>query len=99
MKRINMIFDNEYESADILLVPDQIADEIDKVVWDFNIWLKNSEQAQRFAVTAANNKTYLNINTEDFIWWLNNIKLVGDERAQLEQQFVPYIPAYPIAEF
>lgn len=99
MKRINMVFDNEYESADILLVPDQIADEIEKVVWDFNIWLKNPEHAQRFMITGADNKIYLNINTEDFIWWLNNIRIVDDNKAQLEQQFVPYVPAYPIAEF
>lgn len=99
MKRINIVFADEYESADILLVPAQIADEIEKVVWDFNIWLKDPEHAQRFMRAGTNKKIHLNIDTEDFIWWLNNVRITDGNKAQLEQQFVPCIPEYPIAEF
>lgn len=99
MKRINILYDLEYEDVDILLVPDYIAHNIEGVVRDFNIWLQNPKNAQPFLRTDDKGMHYLNIETEDFLWWLNNVMITDGCKAKIEKQHVPFNHEYPVAEF
>ena len=99
MKRINLLYDLEYDDVDILLVPDYIADNIESIVRHFNIWLQDSKNAQPFLKTDNKGMRYLNIETEDFLWWINNVIITDGCKAEIEKQHVPYSNEYPVAEF
>ena len=98
MEKINLVFDDEYDDVDILLVPKAIADNIDAVVNEFFSWTAIPENGQRF-VAEAFGKTVLGIDTKEFIWWLNEIKISGDEKAQVLEEHTSYCPEYPRADF
>ena len=99
MKKINIVFDDNYENIDILSVPNNIAESIEQVVREFNVWLSIPENSRRFLVNYADEIEVLDINTEEFIWWLNNVRIVGIEKATIVEQHTSFVPTYPIAEF
>ena len=99
MKRINVIYDGFTEDADILIVPDDIADSIEQVVWDFNIWLEDPQNSQPFSRINEKGYRYLNVDTKEFLWWLNNVKIVDNCKARIEKQHVSFVKEYPAAEF
>ena len=98
MKRIIMLYDGHYDDADFLVVPDDIADDIEKVVWDFNIWLRDPKNNFRFMKT-ENGITCLSIDTNEFLWWLNNVRITGEDKAEIESQHTNFIEGYPVAYF
>ena len=99
MRYINLVYEDDYEDADILLVPDEIADNIDTVMREFFRWIKLSENNFRFKVKIGEGKEVLSIDTEGFLWWLNNVKLQGEAKATIEKQHTMMWKGYPIAEF
>ena len=71
LKRINVVYDDEFGDVDILLVPDDIADNIGHVVWEFNQWLSLPKNRNQFVVKTINGYGIISIGTEEFLWWLN----------------------------
>ena len=99
MKYINLVYEDDYEDADVLLVPDEIADNIDDVMLEFFGWVKFPENNSRFLVKVGEGKKVLSIDTEEFLWWLNNVKLYGGTKATIEKQHTMMWQGCPNAEF
>lgn len=99
MKKINLIYEDDYNDVDILLVPDDVADNIDDVVRCFFSWLRVEENASRFMVTTASGHKGLSVDTKEFIWWLNNIWIRNDSEAKVIVQHTSYQNEYPRADF
>lgn len=99
MKRINIVFEYDYEDVDIMLVPDEIADNIEAIVREFNTWLYNPENRHRFLIENADGTTVLGIGSLEFLWWLNNYRIRNDESAMIIEQHTSYCPQLPMADF
>jgi len=99
MKYINLVYEDDYEDADILLVPDEIADNIDNVMREYFRWIKIPENNVRFLVKVGEGKEVLSIDTEGFLWWLNNVKLREGTKAIIEKQHTMIWQGCPVAEF
>ena len=99
MKRVYVVFDDEFDDVDILLVPDDIADNIERVVWEFNQWLRIPENRSRFVVKIINGYGILSINTEEFLWWLNHVRIDTTQKATILTQHTKLVSDYPRAEF
>ena len=93
MKQINLICDDEFEDVDILLVPDTIAENVPEVQREFNRWLMNPQNAERFS-REENGRQSLCIDTDEILWWLNHVKLTGEEKASIVMQHTSYHPEY-----
>lgn len=94
-----MVFDDEFDDVDILLVPDDVADNIACVVWDFNQWLGIPENRSKFVVEIIDGSDALNIETEDFLWWLNHVRICTPQKAVILVQHTKLVNDYPRAEF
>lgn len=97
MKYINIVFENDLSDVDLLYVPDYVADNIDQVVMEFDKWLRNPENGNRFLVP-YNGKMVLGIGTEEFTWWLNNSKKEYNN-STIFKQHTTFCPEYPTANF
>ena len=40
-----------------------------------------------------------NIDTEEFLWWLNNVAIDSDVKAVIVKRHTLFVPEYPTAEF
>ena len=98
MKPINLVFENDYNDVDILLVPDYVAANIDHVVMKFSKWLLNPENRKRF-LAPYKGKLELAIGTDEFLWWLNNYIILEEPTATLYKQHTKFCSAYPSAYF
>lgn len=98
MRKINLIFDGVYDDADILLVPECIAEDTEKVMYEFGKWLLCAEEAKRFRTLNAPQGKFYEIGTDEFIWWLNNIKITEGTKASIIKQHIEYDPLLPKAE-
>ena len=98
MKKIILLYDGHYDDVDILIVPNNIADNIEEVVWDFNVWLQNPDNNYRFRVTKEYG-TFLSIDTQEFLWWLNNVRIMGKDKAKIDCQHTNFVEGYPVAYF
>lgn len=99
MKKINVVYDDMFDDVDILLVPDEIADNIEYVVWEFNQWLSSPENRNRFVLEVIDGYEVIGIETEAFLWWLNHLLIHTEHKAAILKQHTQLIPEYPCAEF
>jgi hypothetical protein len=98
MKPINILYDGLIDDVDIVLVPDEIADSIEQVVGEFWRWLEVPENKKRFLKPDEKWGQVLSVDTKEFLWWMNNIKITGEE-AMILQQHTSFVTEYPTAEF
>lgn len=99
MKRVYVVFDNIFDDVDILLVPAEIASNIERVVWEFNNWLSFPENRSRFVVENVNGYGIIGIGTEEFLWWLNHVRIDTTQKATILAQHTKLVSDYPRAEF
>ncbi len=97
MQKINLIYDDILDDVDILLVPDCIAYDIENVIQEFGYWLSVPENSDQFLNATINGHRYLAIGTAEFMWWLNNIKITGENKAVITDQHTTYNPGFPVA--
>lgn len=93
MKIINLVFDED--DADLLLLPDNVAENLDILFNKFSAWLRIPENEERFLVP-HNGKRVLGINTKDIVWWLNTYATSSDEKVIILKQNVKPDPQYPM---
>lgn len=97
MRKINVLFEYDYEDVDIVSVPDYIAENIESVLFDFFKWLKEPKNQQRFHVQ-YDGKTVLSIDTNALIWWINRYDCAVDEPAFIVETHTRFCPDYPVAD-
>ena len=99
MRRVNVVYDEVFDDVDILLVPDNIAENIEHIVNEFNHWLLLPENRGRFVVKVLDGYDILEIGTMEFLWWLNHVKIDTTQKASILTQHTNLVPDYPCAEF
>ena len=98
MKLINLVYDDELDEADVLEVPDYIADNIEYYVMEFNGWLFDPENRQRF-LAPYKGRMELAIGTEEFVWWLNCYHASEKEASTIIGQHTSLRHGLPVAYF
>lgn len=99
MQNIYIVFDDDHEDADLICVPDEIANNIDNIVQLFFNWMGNKHNNHTFWAHTKSGFQYLLLGTDEFIWWLNNHYLHSGEMAIVIERHVRYNPRYKMACF
>lgn len=96
MKKINVVYFEQYSDADILLVQDQFAENVDKMLQEFFDYVAAPENRNRFLVP-LNGRMVLGIGTKELIWWLNNVAFPNNEEASIVKRNTNYCKDIPTA--
>ncbi len=89
MKLVCILYDDMYDEADIIAVPDSLYDNIQELGQQFQWWLGEAEHD--FWITRPNGQRVLAVGTAEFVWWLN--KQLGDdhnEKVKIVEENVRY---------
>lgn len=98
MTKINIVYDDMYCDADIVAVPDEIADHLGDLVSMFLDWSPPENDNDYWKT--INGKKYLSIETIGFVKWLNNYHCkTMKEKAYIVVQNTNYCSDYNIIEF
>lgn len=98
MKRAMIYFFSD-EDADMILVPEGVADRIAAISQEFFRWASAPDSVHDFWTTLPNGKKVLSLDTKEFVWYLNHHVITNGEQAQIVAQHVPYDSQYPTAYF
>lgn len=98
MKKINVVFEEDYLDVDILLVPDSVAENLDAHVDAFFQWVRDSKNQEQFLVP-YNGKMVLGIATKEFLYWINTQCKSCCPKAIIIKEHTKHCPDYPTAFF
>ena len=94
-----ILFDGMENDADLLFVPDGIAEQIDDIAHQFFRWAADPASVHDFWVTHPSGRKVLALDTKEFVWYLNHHVITSGERAEIVAQHIPYNSKYPTAYF
>lgn len=97
MTKVNIVFDNFYDDADIIAVPDEIIKKLPELAQDYLNWIPPETDTESWVFT--NGKKCLNKETVGFIKWLNQNCCANLNKAYIISQNTAYNAEYPIIEF
>lgn len=99
MQFINIIYGDDYNDADILLVPDIVCIKLDEIVQSFFDWLTVTKDHGYWRLN-SNGDLYLSAGTDAFVMWLRDrYGHLESEEIRVIKKNTVYNPSYPIAEF
>ncbi len=80
----NISFDDEesIRCVDIVSIPDEIADNLEKIVNEFFRWMFDETNNHKYWVVEGGKKKYCSYSTEAFIDWLNRF-MTKEEKAKI----------------
>lgn len=99
MVRVNILYADNIEDADIILVPENIAQNIEFFTQKFFDWVYANENQKLFQKTDSLGRVYVSIGTQDFIWWLNEYEISTIPYASIVKEHTTCCPNYPTAQF
>lgn len=115
MKYINIAYDFEYDdddnlidmgTVDVVLVPDYVHDNLDKIVQKFFDWTDNvvrktnHKEFPEYWAQLENGEVCMNVGTEHFVNWLNdNYFHCEHQKCKIVAVETEYNPQYPTAKF
>lgn len=97
MTKVNIVFDDAFDDADIIAVPDEIASKIETIRQEFLDWVPNTDDGDYWV--NLNGRKCLVIITDGFIKWLNSHHCLEIEKAYVVSRNTNYCPQYKIIEF
>lgn len=97
MTKINIVFDNVLEDADIIIVPDEIATKIEMIGQQFLDWVPNANDSDYWTIIDGRKCSVA--ETNGFIKWLNCHYCLDAEKARIIKKNTNYDPNYKILEF
>ena len=98
MAKVNILFADDFEDVDIIAVPPNIANNIEKITQKFFNWIFDSNNKRQFEKTESGH-TYVSIGTRDFISWLNKYEIHCAPYASILEEHTTFCSGYPTAEF
>ena len=99
MVRVNILYENEIEDVDIILVPKEIANKIETVTQKFFNWIFEEENKKRFQKENEKDHVYTAVSAKDFIWWINKYEIHNPPYASLVEEHTTLCSDFPIALF
>ena len=71
MKRVNIIYDNEYNDVDIICVPDRAVKDVEELGNQFFQWIE--EHPGPWHKVTEDGMDYIEQDTDLFLYWANTI--------------------------
>jgi len=97
MNRINIVFDDAFDDADILAIPGEIFSCIEEIGQEFLDWLPQAEDPDYW--TVINGRRCAVAETDGFIKWLNATYCKDLEKAFVVSRNISYEPSLKTIEF
>ena len=97
MTKINIIFEDALDDADIIIVPDEIADRIEDICQEFLDWVPAAQDDEYY--TLIDGEKCFVAETDGFIKWLNFNYCKKSQKAYVLQRNTNYCPEYKSIEF
>ena len=83
MKKINIVFDDDYEDVDVIVIPDEIADAIQRLAQDYLFWIPPKDDPNGWVVDDG--EPVLIKETTGFVEWLNKNHCIGVKSYVIEE--------------
>lgn len=97
MIKVNIVFDDVFDDADIIAIPNEIAHKIEEIGQEFLFWIPTTEDSDYWLL--IDEKKCLVAETDGFIKWLNLNYCQDLEKAYIVERNTNYSPKYKIIEF
>ena len=93
MVKFNVIYDDCYYDVDIIAVPDEIANELSNLAYEFCCWTPPDDDP--YGWTILNGKKVRAVETVGFVKWLNDNSCTElKEKANIVEQHIKYCDKY-----
>lgn len=99
MIRVNVVYEYDYDDVDIILLPDSLANSIDKINFEFGGYISPNKDDKDYWRKSPDGKLYSILETEGLVKWINRYWVKDGEKAVIEQQHVAYNPEYEMMDF
>lgn len=97
MAEVNIVFDDIFDDADIISVPNEIISKIEAIGQEFLFWQPPENDSDYW--TVVNGKKYRVAETDGFIKWLNTNYCQNTEKAYVIKRNTDFCPEYKTIEF
>ena len=97
MTKINLVFDDIYDNADIIAVPNEIVFRIEEIGQEFLNWVPTADDSEYWKI--VDGRKYTVAETDGFIKWLNTNYCFETKKAYVVARNTAYCPQYKTIEF
>lgn len=97
MTNVNIVYDNFFDDADIIAVPDELLPKIEAIGQEFLDWVPTATDSDYWVI--ENGRRYIVANTNGFIKWLNLNYCSDKKKAYIVKRNTSYRPEYRVIEF
>lgn len=97
MTKVNIVFDDIFDDADIIAVPDEISSKIEEIGQEFLFWVPTTEDSDYWMI--IDGRKCLVAETDGFIKWLNSYYCKETDKAYVVARKTNYCPKYKTIEF
>ena len=97
MLKVNIVFDDLFDDADIIAISDQVAPIIVNIGQEFLHWVPSAEDSDYW--TIINGRKCTVAETDGFIKWINSTYCKDLEKAYVIARNTNYDPTLKIIEF
>ena len=97
MTKVNIVFDDMFDDADIIAVPDEMVSQIEAIGQEFLNWIPSAEDNDYW--TIIDGRKCPVAETDGFIKWFNAAYCQKAEKAYVVARNTKYDPNYHIIEF
>lgn len=99
MTKVNIVYENCFDDADIIAVPDEIVFKIEAIGQEFLKWVPHADPQDSDYWLITDGRKCLIAETNGFIKWLNSQYCSNTEKAYVVARNTDYCPQYKIIEF
>jgi hypothetical protein len=97
MKKINIVFDDIFDDADIIMIPDEIFSRIEEIGQEFLNWVPYAEDSDYWMM--KDGKRYTIAETDGFIKWINTTYCKNLEKTFVIARNTKYDASLKTVEF
>lgn len=97
MKTVNIVFDDFFDDADIIAVPDEILSQIEEIGQKFLRWVPTTEDPDYWGLVGGRKCSIA--ETDGFIKWINSTVCKDLEKCYVVARNTEYDPTLKIIEF
>ena len=97
MTKVNIVYDDFFDGADIIAIPDELVSKIEAIGQEFLYWAPQATDSDYWVI--IDGRRICTTETKGFIKWLNSNYCANTEKAYIVSQNTNYNPEYPIIEF
>ena len=97
MKNVQIVYDGLFDDVDVIAVPDDIYEEIDRLAQEFLDWKAPEDDWDYWC--ELNGRKVPMTGAKGFVKWLNNYYCHGEDQAAVVEKNVIYTTEYKMIEF